>query len=75
MFLERRQFTHALLVAGLVTGTLSLIGCGGNADQTGPGETGIGAPGKLPDTPVPSEDEAYKLQQERDKEISKESRQ
>ena len=71
----RRWLRRSLLVPALLTCVLGLVGCGDNPDQTGAGETGIGAPGKLPDTPVPSEDEAYKQQQERDMEISKESRQ
>jgi hypothetical protein len=70
MLLTRRQFRCALVVPTLLFGTLGMtVGCGSDPDATG--DAGIGAPGKLPDTPIPSEEEAYEEQMKREKELMK----
>lgn len=73
MSLTRRRFSCALIAPSLLAGALGMIvGCGSNPDQTGSGDAGIGAPGKLPDTPIA--EESYDEQLKREKAAAKESK-
>jgi hypothetical protein len=58
------------MIACLLASSVLPMGCFKDPDATGEG--GIGAPG-VPPAKVLSDEEAYKLQQQRDAELSKES--